>query len=96
MHRETRLAAPEKLTTSEHNDYLNNLEQQFVLQTLLPHVMQESKNLDTRLCQEMSALWPATPAAVETDTVHLSGEGMGHQGDNLSQIQALSQFHARD
>ena len=90
LNRGSRIAAPEKLTTSEHNEYLNNLEQQFVLQTLVPKLMQDSEKSNNRLCREMSALWPTTPDAVETSAVHSSGDGMGHQGDNLSQIHALS------
>lgn len=96
INRGSRIAAPEKLTMSEHNEYLDNLEQQFVLQTLVPKLMQDSEKSSNSLCCEMSALWSTTPDAVETNAVHLSGDGMGHQGDNLSQIHALSGSHGGD
>lgn len=51
------LVTPEKWSTAEHNDYLNNLEKQFVLQTLVPHLKRKWNDADQKLCQKMSTLW---------------------------------------
>lgn len=96
LNRGSRITVPDKFTMSEHNEYLNNLEQQFLLQTLVPKLMQEPEKSSNRLCCEMSALWSTRPDAVDSNDVHLSGDGMGHQGDNLSQIHAFSGSQGRD